>query len=92
MVGPRQPPSAGPLQIKPVWLVEVRLENVATDPWLLLTDWPITDEASAVRDEHRSRRRLHIRNLRGAGHRLDSIAQIGAGKRQDDASRMARLR
>jgi hypothetical protein len=40
--------TAGPVQSKPVWLVEVRLENVATDPWLLVTDWPVTDEASAL--------------------------------------------
>lgn len=42
-------PKPGPLQTKPVWLVEVRLENVDGDPWLLLTDWPIEDEAEAVR-------------------------------------------
>jgi hypothetical protein len=40
--------TAGPVQTKPVWLVEVRLENVATDPWLLLTDRPVIDEASAL--------------------------------------------
>lgn len=39
----------GPLQTKTVWLVEVRLENVAEDPWLLLTDWPVTTEAEALR-------------------------------------------
>lgn len=39
----------GPPQRQPVWLVEVRLENVATDPWLLLTDWPVETEAAAVR-------------------------------------------
>ncbi len=39
----------GPIRVKPVWLVMVRLENVDSDPWLLLTDWPVEDEASAVR-------------------------------------------
>lgn len=39
----------GPRQTKRVWLVEVRLDNVSEEPWLLLTDWPITDETSAVR-------------------------------------------
>jgi hypothetical protein len=32
-----------------VWLVEVRVLGVDWDPWLLLTDWPVTDAASAVR-------------------------------------------
>jgi hypothetical protein len=41
--------AAGPVQTKQVWLVEVRLENVDADPWLLLTDWPVEDEASALR-------------------------------------------
>lgn len=45
----KRTPTVGPVQIKSVWLVEVRLENVATDPWLLLTDWPVNDEASALR-------------------------------------------
>lgn len=39
----------GPPPTKRVWLVEVRLENVAADPWLLLTDWPVETEADAVR-------------------------------------------
>jgi hypothetical protein len=39
----------GPRHTQPVWLVEVRLDNVAQDPWLLLTDWPVTDETSALR-------------------------------------------
>lgn len=34
---------------KQVWLVEVRLPGTSLKPWLLLTDWPVTDEESAVR-------------------------------------------
>jgi hypothetical protein len=34
---------------KPLWLVEVRLQKSHWQPWLLITDWPVTDEASAVR-------------------------------------------
>jgi hypothetical protein len=34
---------------KEVWLVEVRLPGTSLKPWLLLTDWPVTDEESAVR-------------------------------------------
>jgi len=34
---------------KEVWLVEVRLPGTALKPWLLLTDWPVTDAESAVR-------------------------------------------
>lgn len=32
-----------------VWLVQVRVLGVDWDPWLLLTDWPVTDASSAVR-------------------------------------------
>ncbi len=31
------------------WLVEVRLPDCHMEPWLLLTDWPVVDEPSAVR-------------------------------------------
>jgi len=41
--------AGGPVQTRLVWLVEVRLENVDTEPWLLLTDWPVEDEADALR-------------------------------------------
>ena len=32
-----------------VWLVEVRLLGTALEPWVLLTDWPVTDAEGAVR-------------------------------------------
>ena len=32
-----------------VWLVEVRVLGVGWEPWLLLTDWPVTDAQCAVR-------------------------------------------
>jgi hypothetical protein len=34
---------------KDVWLVQVAVRNAVSEPWLLLTDWPVTDEASSVR-------------------------------------------
>jgi hypothetical protein len=34
---------------KELWLVEVRLLGTTLDPWLLLTDWPVTDADSALR-------------------------------------------
>jgi hypothetical protein len=34
---------------KEVWLVEVHVPRTNLKPWLLLTDWPITDAQSAVR-------------------------------------------
>jgi len=34
---------------KLLWLVEVRLPDTPLEPWLLLTDWPVEDAASAVR-------------------------------------------
>lgn len=32
-----------------LWLVEVQLLGVRLEPWLLITDWPITDADSAIR-------------------------------------------
>jgi hypothetical protein len=32
-----------------LWLVEVRLLGTPLEPWLLITDWPVTDAASALR-------------------------------------------
>jgi hypothetical protein len=34
---------------KVLWLVEVRLLGTTLKPWLLITDWPVTDAESAVR-------------------------------------------
>ncbi len=38
----------GPKRLRDAWLVVVRVENVDWEPWLLLTDRPVTDEASAA--------------------------------------------
>ena len=34
---------------KGIWCVQVSVRNALQKPWVLLTDWPVTDEASAVR-------------------------------------------
>lgn len=34
---------------KTLWLVEVRLPGTSLKPWLLITDWPVTDANRAVR-------------------------------------------
>jgi hypothetical protein len=39
----------GEVRDKDVWLVKVQLDNTAQEPWLLITDWPVTDEESALR-------------------------------------------
>ena len=39
----------GQLVTREVWLVQVRVLGVDWEPWLLLTDWPVIDAASAVR-------------------------------------------
>jgi hypothetical protein len=41
----------GPVALRhqALWLVEVQLVGVRLEPWLLLTDWPVTDADSAVR-------------------------------------------
>jgi len=36
-------------QTKPVWIVRVAVEGAAGEPWYLLTDWPVTTEADALR-------------------------------------------
>ena len=38
-----------PAREKEVWLVEVRLEDVGWEPWLLLTDWPVDSEEAGLR-------------------------------------------
>jgi hypothetical protein len=38
-----------PKRPKAAWLVVVTVEDVDWEPWLLLTDWPVDDTASAVR-------------------------------------------
>ena len=38
-----------PKRTKDTWLVVVRVDDVDWEPWLLLTDWPVVDQASAVR-------------------------------------------
>jgi hypothetical protein len=38
-----------PTRTKAAWVVVVRIEGVAWEPWLLLTDWPVADQAGAVR-------------------------------------------
>ena len=42
-------PGAGEQVTREVWLVEVHIVGTDQDPWLLLTDWPVTDEQSAAR-------------------------------------------
>lgn len=39
----------GEMVEKTLWLVEARLVKTDLAPWLLLTDWPVTDAASALR-------------------------------------------
>jgi hypothetical protein len=39
---------AGETKQQPIWLVEVRLPETRLEPWLLVTDWPIEDEAAAL--------------------------------------------
>jgi IS4 transposase len=42
-------PGAGAQVPREVWLVEVHIVGTDQNPWLLLTDWPVTDEQSAAR-------------------------------------------
>jgi hypothetical protein len=49
-----------PKRLKEAWLVVVRVEDVAWEPWLLLTDWPVTDPASAMRGFRMYRQRWAV--------------------------------
>ena len=40
---------AGMTVDKALWLVEVRIPDTSMEPWLLLTEWPVMDDTSAVR-------------------------------------------
>jgi Transposase DDE domain len=42
-------PGAGEQVTQQVWLVEVPVAGSEQDPWLMLTDWPVTDAQSATR-------------------------------------------
>jgi hypothetical protein len=42
-------PGAGTEVEQRLWLVEVRLPDTPLEPWLLLTDWPVVDQPSALR-------------------------------------------
>jgi len=41
--------SEGQQAEKQLWLVEVEVLNSTLEPWLLITDWPVTDAENAVR-------------------------------------------
>lgn len=41
--------SGGEKAEKQLWLVEVEVLNATLKPWLIITDWPVTDAESAVR-------------------------------------------
>jgi hypothetical protein len=38
-----------PRRTKKVWVVRVTVEHAMEEPWYLITDWPVEDEASAIR-------------------------------------------
>lgn len=45
---------------KQVWLVKVEVAGAASEPWYLLTDWPVTSQAEAVRIFRFYRRRWAV--------------------------------
>jgi len=49
-----------PTHTQPVWLVRAAVVGAAQDPWYLLTDWPVTDAASALRVFRFYRRRWSV--------------------------------
>lgn len=51
---------AADLRQQAVWLVEVQLVGVRMEPWLLITDWPVTDADSALRSFRMYRQRWGV--------------------------------
>jgi len=47
-------------QTKPVWIVKVEVEDAASAPWYLLTDWPVTTAEEALRIFRFYRRRWAV--------------------------------
>jgi len=47
-------------QTKPAWIVSVEVEGAAGEPWYLLTDWPVTTQADALRIFRFYRRRWSV--------------------------------
>jgi hypothetical protein len=45
---------------QPVWIVQVEVEGAASEPWYLLTDWPVTTETDARRIFRFYRRRWSV--------------------------------
>jgi hypothetical protein len=45
---------------RPVWIVKVDIEGAASDPWYLLTDWPVITQADVVRIFRFYRRRWAV--------------------------------
>jgi len=71
----------GPDQLlhKDLWLVQVRLLNCPWEPWWLITDWPVTTEAEAMRIFSMYRQRWGVeesfkftRSVAGLGGRASS--------------------
>ena len=52
-----------PRPTKKVWLVRVKVEHAVQDPWYLITDWPVEDEASAIRIFIYYRRRWSVEDV-----------------------------
>jgi hypothetical protein len=50
---------------KNLWLVEVRLPGTSLKPWLLITDWPVTDADAAVRIFQMYRQRWAVEDTLG---------------------------
>jgi hypothetical protein len=66
----------GKLVTREVWLVQVRVLGVDWEPWLLLTDWPVTDAQSAVRICSMYRQRALCG---GQFHILENLPGLGRG-------------
>lgn len=49
LYAPKVKGSKEPRRTQAVWCVQVKVQQAIEDPWLLLTDWPVTDADDALR-------------------------------------------
>jgi hypothetical protein len=80
----------GKLVTRDVWLVQVRVLGVDWEPWLLLTDWPVTDAASAVRIFTMYRQRWSVEIVQPQMTKTDVFAPGGGGDHIADLHLLSR--
>jgi hypothetical protein len=80
----------GKLVTREVWLVQVRVLGVDWEPWLLLTDWPVTDAPSAVRIFTMYRQRWSVEIVQSQMTKPHMLTALGGGDHIADLHLLSR--